>query len=223
MSIKNTDIEIIETADGSHTLFSRRFDEIYHSRYGAVAESQHIFLNAGLDFIDQKEIKVFEVGFGTGLNALLSWSYAESKGTKISYDTMELYPVPMNLIYHVNYPDLLGEREKFTRLHESEWDKVIELSPHFSFTKFHASVLDMQYLPSHVDVVFFDAFSPEKQPEMWTTDVFQKMYDILRPGGILVTYCSKSYVRKNMQQAGFEITKIPGPHGKRDMVRATKK
>ena len=216
------DIEIIETNDGSHTLYSKRFDEIYHSRHGAVAESQHIFLNAGLNFLDEKEIRVFEVGFGTGLNALLTWIYAESNGIKIGYDSMELYPIPMDLVSQINYPDLLGSREKFTKLHESAWDQIIEFSPYFSLAKFHKSILEMQYPYSCIDIVFFDAFSPEKQPEMWTTDVFQKMYDVLKPGGILVTYCSKSYVRKNMQEVGFEITKLPGPNGKRDMVRATK-
>lgn len=217
------DIEIIETNDGSHTLFSKQFNEIYHSRHGAVAESQHIFIEAGLNCLHKKEIKVFELGFGTGLNALLAWIYAETKGIKIGYDSIELYPVPMELISKVNYAELLGDRDKFLRLHECAWDEISELSPHFSLVKFHESMLEMPYPYSCMDIVFFDAFSPEKQPEMWTTEVFQKMYDILVPGGILVTYCSKSYVRRNMQEVGFEIAKIPGPHGKRDMVRATKK
>jgi tRNA U34 5-methylaminomethyl-2-thiouridine-forming methyltransferase MnmC len=217
------DVEIIETKDGSHTLFSRQFDEIYHSRNGALAESQHIFIGAGLGFFDRPELRVFEVGFGTGLNALLTWIYAESKAIHIDYDTMELYPVPQDLISGINYPDLLGSRDKFYQLHEFKWGDMVDLSPHFSFVKFHASILGMKYPHSCIDVIFFDAFSPEKQPEMWTADVFASMYDILRPGGILVTYCAKSYVRKNMQQVGFEITKLPGPPGKRDMVRATKK
>lgn len=216
------DIEIIETADGSHTLFSRRFDEIYHSRFGAVSESQHIFIHAGLDFINKNEIRVFEVGFGTGLNALLTWAYSEAKGIRIEYDTMELYPVPADLMAKVNYADLLSERDKFHQLHNSVWAQRVKLSEYFSLTKLHSSVPEMEYPQGVIDVVFFDAFSPEKQPEMWTADVFQKMFDILKPGGILVTYCSKSYVRKNMQQVGFKITKLPGPHGKRDMVRATK-
>ncbi len=216
-------VEIIETKDGSHTLFSPQFDEIYHSRNGAIAESQHIFIRNGLEACQKSEINVFELGFGTGLNALLSWIYAEAKNIRINYHSIELYPVSQEIISRVNYPDLIGHKEKFQQIHDAHWDESIILSSYFSLHKIKASVLDMQFTMSGIDVIFFDAFSPEKQPEMWTTDVFAKMFDILAPNGILVTYCSKSYVRKNMQQAGFEIAKLPGPHGKRDMVRALRK
>jgi len=216
------DIEIIATKDGSHTLFSPQFDEIYHSRNGALTESQHIFIKSGLGYLDKPEISVFEVGFGTGLNAFLTYRYAEEKKVKIDYHTVELYPVSQALIAQINYPDMLGDRDKFLKLHEAEWDKTIALSPSFSLHKINASISDMKVPISNIDIVFFDAFSPEKQPDMWTTEVFKIMYDLLTPGGILVTYCSKSYVRKNMQQAGLIISKLPGPPGKREMVRATK-
>ncbi len=216
------DLEIIETKDGSHTLFSAQFDEIYHSRNGALAESTHIFIKSGLDACIGPEVNVFEVGFGTGLNALLSWIYAESKQIRINYHSIELFPVSEELISRINYPDIVGHKEKFQQLHEAGWDQTICLSPHFSLHKIKLSVLDLQFASSSINVVFFDAFSPEKQPELWTADVFARMYDMLVPQGILVTYCSKSYVRRNMQQVGFEITKLQGPHGKRDMVRATR-
>ena len=215
-------VEIIETKDGSHTLFSPQFDEIYHSRNGAIAESQHIFIRNGLDACHKAEINVFELGFGTGLNAFLSWIYAETKGIKINYYTIELYPVPKEIISMINYPAILGNRDRFQQLHDAKWDETAILSLYFSLHKINESVLDFQFDKSGVDVIFFDAFSPEKQPEMWTTDIFTKMFEILSPNGILVTYCSKSYVRRNMQQVGFEVTKLPGPPGKRDMVRAKK-
>ena len=216
------DVEIIQTKDGSHTLYSPQFDEIYHSRNGALAESQHIFMENGLDACQNKEINVFELGFGTGLNALLTWIYAESKNIKIHYHTLELYPVSLDLIEQINYPDLIGSKDKFQKLHQTEWENTVKLSPHFSLHKINASIIDIQLPLSGINIIFFDAFSPEKQPELWTTEVFTKMYEILAPAGILVTYCSKSYVRNNMQQAGFEVSKLPGPHGKRDMVRALK-
>ena len=216
------DVEIIQTKDGSHTLYSKQFDEIYHSRNGALAESQHIFIHSGLDACQTNVINVFELGFGTGLNALLSWEYAETKNVRVDYHSIELYPVSEDLIRQINYPDLVGHKEKFQRLHAADWNDRVILSENFTLHKIKGSVLEMQFPASTINVIFFDAFSPEKQPELWTVDVFTKMYDILAPNGILVTYCSKSYVRRNMQQAGFQIEKLPGPHGKRDMVRAIK-
>jgi tRNA U34 5-methylaminomethyl-2-thiouridine-forming methyltransferase MnmC len=216
------DVEIIQTKDGSHTLYSRQFDEIYHSRNGALSESQHIFIRNGLGACPGNVINVFEVGFGTGLNALLCWEYAESKNIRINYHSIELYPVSDKLIGQINYPDLVGHKEKFQQLHAAKWNETVTLSENFTLHKINGSVLEMLFPTSSINVIFFDAFSPEKQSELWTIEVFTKMYDILALGGILVTYCSKSYVRKNMQQAGFQIEKLPGPHGKRDMVRARK-
>jgi len=216
------DVEIIQTKDGSHTLYSKQFDEIYHSRNGALAESQHIFIHNGLEACHSSVINVFELGFGTGLNALLSWEYAESKNIRINYHSVELYPVSEELIGQINYPELIGHKEKFQQLHAANWNDTVTLSENFTLHKINGSVLDMQFPVSTINVIFFDAFSPEKQSELWTVDVFSKMHDILAPNGILVTYCSKSYVRRNMQQAGFEIQKLQGPHGKRDMVRASK-
>ena len=215
-------VEIIETKDGSHSLYSPRFDEAYHSHHGALAESQHIFITNGLEAIEKQEINIFELGFGTGLNALLACAYAEAKGIKINYHSIEFYPVPSEVYTKINYPTIIGYEEKFQQIHRADWNEKMQLSPYFSFDKINASITDIDLDLSGMDIIFFDAFSPEKQPEMWTTDIFTKVFNILSPGGILVTYCSKSYVRKNMQQVGFQIKKIPGPHGKRDMVRATK-
>ena len=215
-------VEIIQTKDGSHTLFSPQFDEIYHSRNGALAESEHVFITAGLEACPQSDLNIFELGFGTGLNALLTWIYAESKNIRINYHSVELYPIPDELTSQINYPQLIGSDDKFQKLHQAAWNTSVELSQHFTLHKINGSVLQLNQPLPGINVIFFDAFSPEKQPEMWTTEIFAKMFGILAPGGILVTYCSKSYVRRNMQESGFLITKLPGPHGKRDMVRATK-
>jgi tRNA U34 5-methylaminomethyl-2-thiouridine-forming methyltransferase MnmC len=216
-------VEIIETNDGSHTLFAPQFDDIYHSRHGALAESEHIFIQNGLTNCKAQVVNIFEVGFGTGLNALLSQIYAESKNISINYHSIELYPVSEDIISKINYPQWIGSRDKFEKLHIAKWGENVILSSHFSIHKIHASILDVVLQLSDIDVIFFDAFSPEKQPEIWTKEVFAKMFEILAIRGILVTYCSKSYVRRNMEQVGFQITKLPGPHGKRDMVLAEKR
>lgn len=215
-------MEIIQTKDGSHTLFSPQFDEIYHSRNGAMAESDHVFIKAGLEACPLQEINVFELGFGTGLNALLTWKYAEAKSIRINYCSVELYPLPSELTSQINYPQLTDSSDKFQQLHQAPWNTSVELSPLFSLHKIHASFLEMQQSLSDFNVIFFDAFSPDKQPALWTEEVFSRMFDMLAPAGILVTYCSKSYVRRNMLAAGFLVAKLPGPHGKRDMLRATK-
>jgi len=177
------DVEIIQTKDGSHTLYSKQFDEIYHSRNGALAESQHIFIHNGLEACHSSVINVFELGFGTGLNALLSWEYAESKNIRINYHSVELYPVSEELIGQINYPELIGHKEKFQQLHAANWNDTVTLSENFTLHKINGSVLDMQFPVSTINVIFFDAFSPEKQSELWTVDVFSKcMIFLLRMG-----------------------------------------
>ena len=216
-------MEMILTEDGSHTLRAKQFDEIYHSRHGAIEESMHVYIKAGLAACERKEIHIFEMGFGTGLNALLSWKYADENNLKIHYTGLELYPVPDDIISQINYGDILsGYGEKFKLLHQADWEKEIQLSDNFTLTKLNASLTDV-VLPNDVfNVVYFDAFAPTKQPELWIADIFKKVYDMMNANGILATYCSKSIVRKDMASAGFRVEKLQGPHGKRDMVRAWK-
>lgn len=216
------DLEIFETKDGSHTLYSPQFNEIYHSRNGALAESTHIFINSGLANCNKQTINIFEVGFGTGLNAFLTWIFAESKCVKINYGSIELYPLAAELVLKINYPNILGAAEKFNQLHNAPWNKNVSLSPGFSLHKINASLLAFNQPLQGIDIIYFDAFSPEKQPELWTAEVFAKMYNLLANGGFLLTYCSKSTIRHNMEQAGFKVEKLPGPYGKREMVRAYK-
>lgn len=215
-------MKLLLTEDGSHTIYSEHFDEIYHSRRGAVTESQHVFIQSGLATLPTRDVRVFEAGLGTGLNALLTWIYAEQHGMIVHYTGIELYPVSETILSEINIASLFpGHEEKFHRLHQAVWDQEVVLDDHFSLHKIKGSLLD-SILPPGQDLIYFDAFSPDKQPELWSADIFQKVYAAMAPGGQLVTYCSKGYVRRNMQEAGLLIEKLPGPPGKREMVRAKK-
>jgi len=221
-------MQIITTNDGSHTLYSPQFNEIYHSRHGAIPESKHVFIQHGLQHLIDKgfaEINIFEVGFGTGLNAILTLMVAQKAGVNINYQTIELYPVPMDVIKELNYPVLL-ENEKYRppyhSMHLCTWNEQHSITPSFQFKKIQGSLFNSQ-LPTHFcHLIYFDAFAPEHQPEMWTPEVMQLMYNTLVPGGILVSYCSKSLFRRALMQVGFLVEKPPGPIGKREMVRALK-
>jgi tRNA U34 5-methylaminomethyl-2-thiouridine-forming methyltransferase MnmC len=226
---------IITTKDGSHSLFSEEYDEIYHSGNGAIQESQHVFMNSGFDYgvnfflspsRDENKLKIFEVGFGTGLNALLTIIASQKQGVSVYYETIEKYPVPLDVIKELNYTQLL-ENEKyrppFHSMHLSTWNNEHAITPNFSFEKNHESLLNFQPAQQAFHVIYFDAFAPENQPEMWTVEVMKKLYQSLQPNGILVSYCSKSAFRKTLLEAGFEVEKLQGPPGKREMVRAHKR
>lgn len=223
-------MQIITTKDGSHTLFSEQFNEIYHSRHGAIQESLHVFIQSGLNavlpFVREGEpVKIFEVGFGTGLNALLTMLEAEKRNLKIEYETIELYPVAIETIKELNYTNQLGFEfcyGPYHSLHLVRWNEQQPITPNFHFKKVNSSLTDWQLPTGNYQLIYFDAFAPEHQPEMWTAEVFKKMFDALVEGGMLVTYCSKGAVQRAMKEAGFLIEKIPGPPGKREMVRAVK-
>ncbi len=223
-------MQIITTKDGSHTLFSEQFNEIYHSRHGAIQESKHVFIEAGLNTVlnelpQQEPIKIFEVGFGTGLNALLTMLEAEKRDLKVSYTSIELYPVEIETIKALNYTDILGYQfcyGPYHSLHLVRWEEEHPVTPHFAFKKINASLLEYKLPAEAYHLIYFDAFAPEHQPEMWSGTVFKKMHEALKPGGVLVTYCSKSIVQRAMKEAGFSLEKLPGPPGKREMLRARK-
>lgn len=220
---------IITTKDGSHSLFSEEYNEVYHSQNGAIQESRHVFIDSGLKhalqiFSDKKnKLKIFEVGFGTGLNALLTLIAAKQHEADIYYETIERYPVPLEVIKELNYTQLL-ENEKyrppFHSMHLSNWNEEHTITPFFTFKKNENSFPDFQLSPNTFHLIYFDAFAPENQPEMWTLEMMKKIYQALVPNGILVTYCSKSTFRKTLVAAGFTIEKLPGPPGKREMIRA---
>jgi len=219
----NENIKIIETGDGSHTLYNRVLNEHYHSIHGSINEAEHVFISKGLFYLAEKQndIDILEVGFGTGLNAFLS-SLNRGK-LSINYTGLEPYPVEPKLLEELNYVQQidLGKREVFNLIHASNWEMWTEISSGFSLFKSRKSI--QEFDKGEFDLVYFDAFAPRPQPEMWEVEIFQRCYDLLRKGGVLVTYCAKGQVRRNMQVCGFEVERLEGPPGKREMLRALKK
>lgn len=222
-------MQIITTEDGSHTLFAEQFNEIYHSRHGAIQESQHVFIKMGLDYVlEQNKTNtpsILEIGFGTGLNALLTMLQAEKRNLKLNYTTIELYPVDITTIKELNYTQQLGYEYcygPYHSMHLVRWNEAHDVTPHFNFKKINASVIEHRFEPESFDLIYFDAFAPDNQPEMWSVDVFKAMHQSLKTGGVLVTYCSKGSVQRAMKEAGFTVEKTPGPPGKREMIRAIK-
>ena len=223
-------MQIITTGDGSHTLFSEQFNEVYKSRHGAIEESKHVFIKEGLEYVLSKRVgeepvRIFELGFGTGLNAMLTMLEAEKRNIKIDYTTIELYPVDIDTIKALNYTQQLGYEYcygPYHSLHLVRWNETHQVTPHFAFKKIQDSLFNCQLPTANYQLIYFDAFAYTHQPEIWSAEVFRKMYDALELNGILVTYSSKVVVRRAMEEAGFTIEKIPGPPGRREMVRAHK-
>jgi len=215
--------ELILTEDGSNSLYVPEIDECYHSSHGAIQESRHIFIEAGLKQCRKSEINVLEVGFGTGLNAFLTMIEAERSGKQIQYVSLEKYPVETEKALRLNYPEELSpeKRSFFELMHISAWNEKIQITPFFSLEKIKTDFT--QYTPEHkFDVIFFDAFSPEKQPEMWTQERFELIYKHCNHGAILTTYCAKGVVRRSMQVAGFIVERLAGPPGKREILRGVR-
>jgi tRNA U34 5-methylaminomethyl-2-thiouridine-forming methyltransferase MnmC len=208
------------TDDGSHTLFVPLLNEHYHSTHGAIQESQHVYINAGLSYCKKQQINILEIGFGTGLNALLAAIYAENNNLNFNYTTYELYPINSTVVESLNYGKQLNEAI-FSDIHKAVWNTKCKISSGFSLLKIEenitSAVLDTDY-----DVIFFDAFAPEVQPEMWTEKVFEKIYNTMNMGAVLTTYCAKGVVQRTLKQVGFIIERLPGPPGKREIIRAIK-
>ncbi|MDR0750705.1 MAG: tRNA (5-methylaminomethyl-2-thiouridine)(34)-methyltransferase MnmD [Tannerellaceae bacterium] len=216
--MKQSDIQL--TADGSHTLFVPEIDEHYHSVNGAIQESLHVFIRAGLQQAPKAELRVLEIGFGTGLNALLTLLYAD---IPVTYYTVELHPLPLDVIRRLNYADILcpGQEDLFLSLHTAAWDTPVQIGSLFTLHKIRGDG-NTCALPGEAGLVYFDAFAPGKQPGMWNPGIFRRLHEAMAGGGILVTYCAKGSVRRMMQEAGYSVERIPGPPGKREMLRATK-
>lgn len=217
-------IQIEQTADGSRTLFVPELNEHYHSIKGALTESEHIFIHMGLEHTEAQSPHVLEIGFGTGLNAFLTLLKADTDRRNIHYTTLERYPVTSEVIQQLEYPELICPERKtdFYALHEASWQTDVRLTPYFTLHKVETDFTSYAF-PATYDVVYFDAFAPEKQPEMWTQPLFDTLYQHLNPHGILVTYCAKGAVRRMLQAAGFTVERLPGPPGgKREILRATK-
>ena len=217
-------IVIEETADGSPTLYREDIDEHYHSVKGALTESIHVYLETGWRKAAETSIpvRIFEVGFGSGLNAAITASAALECSIPTEYFSVELYPLPKETA------DIISEvldneyRGMFDSVNQAPWEKDVEINPYFTLHKLEADLLTAE-LPSELDAVYFDAFAPEKQPEMWDERIFRKIYDAMRPGGILTTYCAKGSIRRMLREIGFLTERLPGPPGgKREILRATK-
>ena len=216
-------IQSERTTDGSQTLYIPELDEHYHSVKGAVTESLHVYVGLGLRHMMEQAnrhdpIRVFEVGFGTGLNALLTLEMAIKEEVNVSYSSSELYPLAWEDAQTLAY----GAPEMFKRLHAQPWNEVVELHPRFTLHKMQGDVLAMQ-IPE-ADVVYFDAFAPEKQPEMWSAEIFARIYRGMHLSGVLTTYCAKGAIRRLLQATGFTVERLAGPvGGKREILRAVKR
>ena len=216
----NRKVELKVSADGSHTLFVPELDEHYHSVNGAHNESMHVFIEPALKQCTKQSISILEIGFGTGLNAFLS---EQNKGDKsIFYHSLEKYPLTSEAASQLNFAQTDDQKVVFTNMHQLAWGEALELTTNFTLLKDEADLTSIQFTKQY-DLVYFDAFAPEVQPEMWSQAIFQKIYDAMNNGGILTTYCAKGVVRRTMQAVGFTVERLPGPKGKREMLRAVKR
>lgn len=214
---------IIITDDGSNSLFSEKFRENYHSGFGAITESRHIFINNGLKRVSVDKISILEVGFGTGLNCLLTFLEFSNSFREVRYDTIEPYPINPYLLYKLNYPSLLmgDAKELYNSIISSTWDVEVSINSCCKLRKINQKIQDFDFSNSY-QLVYFDAFSPDIQPEMWSEDNFKKISDAMLPQGILVTYSCKGTVKRALKAVGFVIKKLPGPPGKREILLAKK-
>ncbi len=217
--------ELIKTNDGSDTLLSLEYGEHYHSTFGAIQESRHVFIEAGLRKCHQAALTVFEVGLGTGLNAYLTLLETRKTHQSINYIAIEKHPISEEIWERLNYSELLPDSDPalFRMIHKAAWNVEVQITDQFSILKLRSGLLEVDYfgLPLF-DLVYFDAFSPEKQPELWETPVFDQLSDHSNAGAMVVTYCAKGIVRRSIIEAGYVAERIPGPPGKREMLRGTK-
>ncbi|KAA9333189.1 tRNA (5-methylaminomethyl-2-thiouridine)(34)-methyltransferase MnmD [Hymenobacter busanensis] len=223
-------VEVRTTADGSSTLYVPALDEHYHSTHGAVQEAQHVYLNAGLEpaltEATSTPLWVLEVGFGTGLNALLTLQRSLTAEQPIFYDTIEKHPLSAGVIAqlgaerYIACPELL---DCYQQLHTANWGVPVALTPQFALHKMSGALQNMSLCEDTYQVIYFDAFAPEKQPDMWTDDVFRQLYEAAAHGGCLVSYCAKGSFKRSLKAAGWVVESLPGPQGKREMTRAWKR
>lgn len=219
--------QIFTTKDGSHSLESDQFGEAYHSRHGALQESLHVFIDAGLKSIlegNPSKIKIFEMGLGTGLNALLTYLHCKDLAIPVEYWGIELYPI--DNWKDLNYPELLENSKEaknvLNQMHEAAWNIETNIDPNFTLHKIQGKLEETTLPDDFFNLVYFDAFAPNAQPELWTEEIFAKLFEAMVSDGLLTTYCAKGVVKRAMKAVGFSIEGIPGPPGKREMTIARK-
>ena len=217
-------MKLEQTADGSYTLYVPELDEHYHSVKGALTESQHIFIDMGLKHSSVPSPRILEIGLGTGLNCFLTILEAEKSLRTIHYTGIERYPLNEEVVRQLDYPSIVnkGHETDYFAIHQAPWEEDVILSPWFTLHKIEGDFTRYTFEKGY-DLIYFDAFAPEKQPEMWEQSLFEHLYQILNEGGILTTYCAKGVVRRMLQTAGFTVERLSGPPGgKREILRATK-
>jgi len=212
------------TEDGSHTVFVNGLDEPYHSTHGALQESMHVFIKQGLLTVKQSSVRILELGFGTGLNTLLTLRESLSLNLNIFYHAVEKYPLTESEYKLLNYEKVVEHIPKDTlhRIHSCPWGEAVQISDRFTLYKEEADFRSMKLSPN-INLVYFDAFSPDKQPELWSEEVIGPVAQVSEQGAILVTYSSKGNVRRTLSNCDFDVFKVPGPPGKREMIRAIKR
>lgn len=216
--------EIFQTLDGSTTIHLPDWNESYHSKHGAIQEAYHVFIQNGLFTFNNLPVSILEIGFGTGLNAFITYIESKKSNQKIDYYGVEAYPISADEILQMNFVSELNadaESEVFKRMHECDWEIINQISPLFSLTKrnqFFEQIDD----EDKFDLIYFDAFGYRVQPDLWSTEIFRKMYKSLKSKGTLVTYAARGLVKRSLIEVGFKVEKLPGPPGKREMFRATK-
>lgn len=214
---------IIDTGDGSKSLELEDLEETYHSRHGARQESIHVFLKSGLDLVrtNKSNIRIFEVGFGTGFNAQLTREDLRPE-EKVVYHSIEKYPLDTKDVLALDYPST-GFETFFQKMHDAPWEDEVEIDSQFLLKKIQGDLGEISIASNCYDLVYYDAFGPRAQPEMWNLPFMQKMFECLSPNGVFVTYCAKGQVKRDLMAAGFEVERIEGPPGKRHMLRGIKR
>jgi tRNA U34 5-methylaminomethyl-2-thiouridine-forming methyltransferase MnmC len=215
-------LELLYTKDGSPTILNTELDVTYHSRHGAIAESMHIFIANGLKHALETfkgDLKILEIGFGTGLNALLTLMECEVQKVRVDFVSIERYPLSFEIYSQLNYNT--GQEKFLQFLHEAEWEKKTQVSEYFSLTKHKANAMDFEG-ENEFHCIYFDAFAPSAEHELWQKQMFEKLFRMMKPGGNLVTFCAKGSVKRTMKECGFRVERLPGAPGKREMTRAVR-
>ena len=216
--------EIITTGDGSKTIQIMDWQEQYHSKHGAIQEAYHVFIKSGLDLFENQEINILEIGFGTGLNAFITLIEFDKRNLKVNYTGVEAYPVSIEELNQLNYLEelkSLSRKADFDLMHTSPWGDKVEIVENFNLKKEQILFKEISAIAEY-DLIYFDAFGARVQPELWTVEIFQIMFNAMKSNGYLVTYAAKGSVRRAMQEVGFLVERLPGPPGKREMLRAKK-